>query len=1606
MRSTPIKLLLIEDNPGDARLIREMLGEALGGSADVTAVESLADARGKFDGTDAVLLDLGLPDSRGLDTLRTARRTAPRAAIVVLTGLDDEDLALHAVREGAQDYVVKGHMRADSLGRAVRYAVERRRVEESLRTSEELNRRIIENMPGGLVQVDADGSIVAANEHAVRFLGLRRDELTHRLVADFAGVTIHEDGRPFLPENYPISRALLTGRPAGPETIGVRRPDGRVHWGVFSATPLHEPGGAVTGGVVTFVDITDRKREEARLHMQRATLERVATGAPLAKVLIELQRLVEDSVPGGICRITLQDEEGVRPGDSAPGLPLELVAPLRRTTPCGDGVTANAGSRFGHATIVSDTAADPRWVELRETARRHGIGACWSHPVHAWQGQVVGTIAILHAVAREPDRLDMEVLETAAHLVGVALARARSEQALEEERTRLELALRGADMGLWDWNIQTGRLVYNDRWARMLGYELEEIEPRVGAWEALIHPDDFVRVTGALAAHLEGRADSYEAEYRLRAKSGLWVWVLDRGRVLERDAKGRPLRAAGTHLDVTERKLAAEAIRESEQRFRAMADSAPVLIWMTDAEGHETYYNTTWLRYTGESFEEALDHGWRRAIHPDDAQRCLDAFTQAQRDRAPFTIEYRLRRADGSYGWLLDQGVPRFSPDGAYQGHIGSCADITRRRKAEARTATQSRVLDLLTRGRELSEVLAALVGSVESVLPDSRAAIVMPEDDGRRVRAVIAPSLPETYARTMSDLVLPQAGSCCAEALEGRQRRWTKELALDAHWRAHAPLAAELGLRACWCEPILSGDGRVLGALAIHFSAPRTPTEEELEFAGFATQLAGIAVERHRAEQALRESETRFKAIVENTPDVAIEGFDRQGRVLFWNNAAERMFGWTEQEALGKTLGDLILDEAGNAEFVASLEQIGCAGHSPEPVEWEYTHRDGHTGTCYSSIFAIPGSKGDRTYICIDVDITQRKRAEESLRQSEATQRALLAAIPDLLFRMRRDGTYLDYIGPRNAKLLAPPSEFLGRKAEEVLPPDHARQLRLAIDRAMATGTVAAYEYSTGTRAAPSHHEVRVVPCGTDEVLAVVRNITARQRAEDALRESEQRYRGLVEASPDGILVHQDGRIVFTNSMFAKMMEARGVDELIGLPVIDLVHPDDRETVVTRIRRIIEEGQPATPRMERLVTRKGQPLTAEIAGSICVHNGRPAVQVVVRDVRERKRLEDDLRQAQKLQAVGQLASGVAHDFNNLLTAIFGYTSLARRTLAPSHPANRSLERVDEAARQASGVTKALLTFSRHAPGEKRPVRLVHVVEEAVRLLRRTLPASVKLETDMATVAEAWVDADPTQLQQVVLNLAINARDAMPDGGRLRIALEPGGSHPGTVRLIVSDTGTGMTPEVESHIFEPFFTTKPPEKGTGLGLPIVHGIVKEHDGTITVRTAPSRGSTFTVELPRVPVPQPSDGPARKMDHPQGRGECILLVEDHTYVRELLASTLAGAGYEVVQAGTGGEIAGILTAVAPRVRLIVLDHGLPDGPGEQWLDRVRTAGHDLPAVVLVGEAGVEVTRPGGPPTIVVRKPFQVSDLVAAVSQGLGRGLRSEGNHEPTDLGAAR
>ncbi|HUE88232.1 MAG TPA: ATP-binding protein [Vicinamibacterales bacterium] len=516
------------------------------------------------------------------------------------------------------------------------------------------------------------------------------------------------------------------------------------------------------------------------------------------------------------------------------------------------------------------------------------------------------------------------------------------------------------------------------------------------------------------------------------------------------------------------------------------------------------------------------------------------------------------------------------------------------------------------------------------------------------------------------------------------------------------------------------------------------------------------------------------------------------------------------------------------------------------------------------------------------------------------------------------------------------------------------------------------------------------------DEIEAALRSSKA------IVNRSERRLQAIIDAEPACVmLISPDGTLLEMNRAGLEMTGADGVAQLVGRPIVDLVHPDDRGRFL-EMHRVVSSGSPGVMEF-RLVGFKGDERCVDahaVPFDMLTDTGerQRAVLSVASDITARKGLEDQLRQSQKMEAIGMLAGGIAHDFNNLLTAIGGYTEMVLETLDEPDPRRKDLQEVSKAAQRAAALTRQLLAVSRRQILQPTVLDVNGMVGDVQKLLRHTIPESIDLQLALGTVDP--VRADRGQLEQVVLNLAINAGDAMPQGGRLRLstasvdvdhdwaqrhASMTAGRY---VRLTVSDTGVGMTPETKARIFEPFFTTKERGKGTGLGLATVYGIVKQSEGFIWVTSEVGRGTTFDIYLPAVREPVAHTVPHPAVVEVHGGTQTILLAEDDGAVRRLARDVLTNQGYTVLDARDGDEALEIARQYGGPIHLLIADVVMPGLSGRELSEQLNLARPGSPVLYTSGYTENLMVRAGFEQGLtLLAKPFLPADLLRKVDEVL-------------------
>ncbi|MBW2589764.1 MAG: PAS domain S-box protein [Deltaproteobacteria bacterium] len=764
----------------------------------------------------------------------------------------------------------------------------------------------------------------------------------------------------------------------------------------------------------------------------------------------------------------------------------------------------------------------------------------------------------------------------------------------------------------------------------------------------------------------------------------------------------------------------------------------------------------------------------------------------------------------------------------------------------------------------------------------------------------------------------------------------------------------------------------------------------------GIITHYEGIVydiTERKRAEEALRESEENYRLLIENQTDLVVK-VDLEGKFQFISPSYCKMFGKTKEELLGNKFMPLVHED----DREATAKAMKALYHPPYTayMEQRAMTKDGWKWLAWIDTAVLDENKNVVAVIGAGRDISELKQAQEENLKRKQFLESLFYHAPDAIVILDRKHRVVDWNRGAVNMFGYTPEEAIGVQLDDLVARDESHieaggktQLVLSGQR------VEAFETERYRKDGAS---LRVIAAGSPimidgvvkGVVAVYTDITDRVRAEDALRESEQKFRTLVQESPLGIaLIGKDGRYLYANPEFNNMFGYTIEDIPTGAVWLRKAYPDKayRNTVVQTWKADLKQtayGQ-ARPRVFTVTCKDGsrkyihfRPVTMENMNQF----------VIYEDITEKTKLERQLQHTRKFEAIGTLAGGIAHDFNNLLMGIQGRASLMSVELEPSHPHSEHIKAIEDYIRSATDLTKQLLGFAQGGKYEVRPIDINELLLESSMMFGRTkkeIRVHTKLQNPPPVVA-----VDRGQIEQVLLNLYVNAWQAMPDGGELYLETKiltlddayckPHQAKPGRyARISVTDTGIGMDESVCQRIFDPFFTTKEKARGTGMGLSSAYGIIKNHAGIIAVYSEVGQGTTFNIYLPVSHATAYRDVPT-KTELVKG-SETVLLVDDEEMIINVAQAMLEKLGYSVVVAKDGEQAVDTVKSNGDEIDLVILDLIMPGIDGGKAFDLIHEIQPAMPVILssgysLNGQANDIIQRGCNG---FIQKPFNISEL---------------------------
>lgn len=623
---------------------------------------------------------------------------------------------------------------------------------------------------------------------------------------------------------------------------------------------------------------------------------------------------------------------------------------------------------------------------------------------------------------------------------------------------------------------------------------------------------------------------------------------------------------------------------------------------------------------------------------------------------------------------------------------------------------------------------------------------------------------------------------------------------------------------------------------------------------------------------------------------------------------------------------------------------------------------------------------------------------SSQELLQANTEMRVIFEAIPDVFFRLDYDGTILDCKTTTTSDLYISRKELIGNKIYKIPFLPIAKRFEDAIEELKRTMKMVSIEYTLTIQGEKYFYEARLVPALENEIIAVVRNVTERKIAENALRESEEKYRSVVEGSNVGVFIMQDNLFHFVNNTFCEI-HGYSYEEIVDIMgPQDFIVPEDLDFLEQSLKKRYSGEAKMTEIVYQIRHRNGDVRTIKAISSATLYKGTPAIMGTLLDVSKERALEEQLLQSQKLETIGRLAGGIAHDFNNMLGVILGNTQLAMMNLSPDDTATIFCSEAEKATHRAAEFTHQLLAFSRRQVLEMKTIDLNDILANFERMVQHIIGESIEMGITYKA-GLPLIKGDSAQINQILLNLVVNAREAMPDGGKLIIRTDvlyidekqaplfadlPHGYY---VLISITDTGIGMDKEMLKKIYEPFFTTKP--HGTGLGLSVVYGIVKQHNGFVDVYSQPGRGTTFKVYFPSA---EKADAVVQKEKSFIMTGnETVLIIEDDDEFRKVESVILEKLGYTVYIASDGIEGIEIFKAKNNEISLVILDLIMPKMNGWETLNEMRKIKPAIPSLFVTGygldgaymkyipEEGIDI----------LQKPFSFEALSQKVREIINR-----------------
>ena len=1183
-----------------------------------------------------------------------------------------------------------------------------------------------------------------------------------------------------------------------------------------------------------------------------------------------------------------------------------------------------------------------------------------------------------------PIEINARLLELAGHKYVLAIDRDMTERTAAEAEVRasqakLSSALNMARLGHWEYDVAKDLFTFNDHFYNIFrttaekvgGYTMSSAEYA----RRFLHPDDMSVVGSEIRKAIEttGSDSCQQLEHRIIYENGE-VGHISVRIFLVKDELGRTIKTYGVNQDITERKHAEALLQQAENRYRRLFEDAPLMYVITRNEHGVPLIsdcNELFIASLGYKREEIIGKRLADFYSPESREEMLEQGGYLRALNGEFCIgERQLLTRDGRLIPTLLYTATEVDPFGHVIGTRAMYVDITERRDAEQQIKQAEEFLNTIINNLPIP-VFAKSAQDGQFILWN------------KANEALVGLTKEEVIGKTDYDFFPKE------------QADFFREKDRESFASGEVIDIPE--------EPILTKN---LGTRILH--TRKVPVYDKDNQPSCLLAISQDITERKQAEERLEKEKNFSDTIIDSLPGIFYL-FDDTGRFLRWNKNFEKVSGYSIQEILEMhPLGFFSDDE--KAIVGKAIEEVFATGESG--VEAYFVSKSGSKMPFYFTGKQVI-LDGKPCIAGMGIDIGERKQAEEALRESEVRYRLLFENMGDAVAIYKPDEGGQDFILTDFNKTGAMIERIsreavIGKNIIEIFPGVKDMGLFEVFQRVWRTGKperhpVSMYkdERIQGWR----QNFVYRLPSG--EIVAVYTDETERRKAEEALRRSEQQLSLALEGAEQGMWDWnlKTGRPIWDDRATEMMGYTREEVEQSLSFWKHLVHPEDWPRVSEAFNRHIQGRSPSYEAEYRVRTKSGEWRWVLSRGKAVVYDtdGKPLrmmgtnLDITKRkaDEQEREYLRVQLAQSQKMEAIGTLAGGIAHDFNNLLTVILGFSELLLIGKDERDPSYADLQKIRGAARSGADLVRSILAFSRKSEISPRPINLNHEIETIKTLLRRTVPKMIDISLVLSPDL-AKVNADPTQIEQILMNLAVNAKDAMPDGGKFSVGTANAtlddeycathvGAKPGDYApLTVSDSGHGMDRETLQHIFEPFYTTKEIGRGTGLGLAMVYGIVQQNQGYITCDSEPGVGTTFKIYLPVIPMEAELEIRSEMPAVAPGT-ETILMVDDEELVRDLGKRILDRSGYTVVTAVNGKDALDMYKEKGDKISLVILDLVMPQMGGKECAQELLKLNPQAKVLVASGYASggtrSDASQLGA--RGFVRKPYNIKQLLQSV-----------------------